>query len=241
MTSKSEAIRNFISAKLDENFNFSDKTLRKQAYIDFCLSDEGKAQGLDYAKHATLFHDEFKVVCKQKQIDPRTFGIMPRKMQDHVSANNNISATITPKPKAPSQHSQNQQQTPTTNPAQTAPQQTAPNIAITPDLTKITAKTFFNIVRMKKKNWADLDEAELEALAQGWTPVFQKYLQTNSIFIPALMSLFAVVVPRMADEKAQTQSDDKPKDDKKKAQQKDDITTEGFDPKKFRKENNLPT
>lgn len=239
MTSKSEAIRNFVSQKLDENFNFSDKALKKQAFVEFCASEEGKAVGLDYSTNATLFNDEFKVVCKQRGIDPRTFGIMPRKMQDHVKSPD-INATITPKPKTSSQ----QQQTapsPTASPQQTQTQQ----IAIGVDLVKITAKTFFNIVRMKKKNWSDLDEAELEALGQGWLPVFQRYLQTNSIFIPAFMSLAAVVVPRMADEKAQNQDSNKPQDEKKKTRQSDDIQpddikSEGFDPKKFRKEMNLP-
>ena len=224
---KSEVIREHIRNNFDKNIDWSNPDVRKKTFQELCESENGTKNGITWAKHQTLFIAQFKKVCKEKNLDPQTFGLARPKVE-FVKTSSEIKSTITPKPKESKKFQQEQKaaQTQTITIDKdgkpiSPTQPTEPEIVITKELVQVTFKTLFGMVRWKFKDFDALTKEEIDSLGTAWLPVFQKYLEQNWLFwgIP-LVTTAGIILPRIAkmknpDEKKEEKKKEKPKEEKK--------------------------
>ena len=100
--SKSEAIREWIRSQFEASFDFSNRALTKEKFKEHFESEETQKLGINFDKHRSLFIDMLKGVCREKKIDPTTFGYSREKIT-FVKSTTDSTLNITPKPKGSKQ------------------------------------------------------------------------------------------------------------------------------------------
>lgn len=220
---RSESIREFIRKKLDEKFDFSNEKARLVEFKTWCDEPTQKKAGFEFAKHRTLFTEQLKKVCTERNIDPTTFGLSRPKIS-FAQTSGQVTAEIKPQPKSATPQPQESMQPPQTTPTQPpAPIKDEDKIEIDEEFVEITFKVFFEGVRIKMKSWKSLSDDELERLGQAWLPLFKKYLQNNwGLWGLPILTTLGIIAERRADSKTEESESKQDKELEKKFENSDE-------------------
>ena len=188
----SEILRDWIRGLFEQNHDFSNREITKQKFKEHFESEQNKNLLITWDKHNTLFIEQFKRICKERKIDPATFGYSNPKKTFVKVESGQVKATVTPKPKS-SQTEQAQQAAQPTSPATTA--MTEPEkIEITDDqskeLTKIAIKTADGIFFKKYPDAKPFSDDETNTRILLCNPVLRplwEKLGANVLFAASVM------------------------------------------------------
>ena len=197
--SKSEAIREWIRSRFEENFDFSNRELTKQKFKEHFESDENQKLGINFDKHRSLFIDMLKGVCREKKIDPTTYGYSREKVS-FTRSSNDSTLNVTPKPKSSTKPESTETKSDLT--AKTSTESTtSEQSTITPltddesvKLVRIIAKIGGNVLHAWKDKFEKFDNEELDELAVGCNPLLKPYLEKHGgKVLVALGSILSVM------------------------------------------------
>lgn len=185
MPNKSESIREFIRDLFNQSHDFSNRELNKTKFVEHFESEANKPLGITWKEHQTLFVDQFKSVCKEKNISPSTYGYAKEK-KTFASSGTEKQWDTQPKPKQVAGQT-NTTQNPGIKSVQSAghaPQSEPKQETITPlteeesfRLCRIIGKTAANVINAKYEKFTPLDDAEADELGAALNPILKPYLE----------------------------------------------------------------
>jgi len=177
---KSQAIRDWIRKQFDLKFDWSNRELTKLEFQKFFEHGESeiKALEINWKKHHTLFLDQLKKICKEKNISPTTYGYAEKKITYMPKpSEKEPKVTIQPKPKGGAAEITKIETEAEKTTGEEAPKRIILSIEQSEKLTRIIWKIIGNILHAWKEGFDKFDEEELEELALGWNPLFKPYLE----------------------------------------------------------------
>lgn len=220
---KSETIREFIRTQFKTNFDFTNKDARQKLFQDYCISAEGKAAGLDWNKHNTLFLSNFKKICRELKKDPTMYGLSRDKVE-FKSSSDDGQVSIKPRPKG---FKSPQGQAPS-QPPKEGEQPTQPvlddGVVMQWDakLTGITLNTFYSLLQKKWTSLLPLSQEEKDTLGAAWQPLFQKYLSKNwGLWGTPLIVTAGILSGKFSEARANAPPEEKKSDDKQEEKKPD--------------------
>lgn len=176
---KSQTIRDWIRKQFDLKFDWSNRELTRLEFQKFFEHGESeiKALEINWKKHHTLFLDQLKVICKEKNISPTTYGYAEKKITFMPKTEKEPKVTIQPKPKGGATEIVKIETEAEKVAGEEAPKRIILSIEQSEKLTRIIWKIIGNILHAWKEAFDKFDEEELEELALGWNPLFKPYLE----------------------------------------------------------------
>lgn len=235
----SDTLRNWISQKFDESYDFSLQSSRKLDLDNFISTY--KERGWKAKSVRPSYSRILDETMKNRGIDPKTIGKQTKRPKLGGSAN--IQATITPKPVAgqvetPSQSPQvdNTQQ----NNQGAAPQVGAPPAGLPPvnpyaqsfdsDGVGATFSALTTMIRMAYPEMEMLSEIEKNSLGKMWLPFFQKYMTENMAVVGVpLLATFGMLIPKITKARKLHNENQAKKDKEEKTKKEKEEKKDGFD------------
>lgn len=238
MANKSELIREFIRELFGQNHDFSNRELNKQKFAEHFESEANKPLQISWKEHQTLFVDQFKIVCKEKNVEPSTYGYAKEK-KSFVKKGTDTQWNTQPKPKEIAQ--QNNQAMQATNNQQAQQNQQLPE-KITPltdeesfKLCRIIAKTCGNMAHAAKEKFEAFSDEESDELGAALNPILKPYLERHGGKWFTLLFVGGSIVAKRA-EAFKKDTKDK-KDSEKEPEKKPEPTKDELDAfEKWKKE-----
>jgi len=204
---KSKVARDFWRKVFNDNLidlHNSDK--RKEIVNEFFSNPENKKLGWHPTKDRRQFRLAFNHIAKENKFNVHDIGIKPTpKVSKSVKGSMNISATTDEKKVHPLFEKQNE--TPDTEKVSDAVKQPIPNTQqLTEQAVQYSAQsigsifeTMFKIMRVRFPEMSELSHDEKIALGESWTPIFNTYLQGNSIWVMPMLVTAPIVLTRIAE------------------------------------------
>ena len=203
---KSNSLREHISKKLDEKFDYSSKSKRGNDVTDFMKGHPqfGKLDDKKDRDRVSKLHNQIlKEILKNRNIDARSVGL--EKKPFSPKPNQDMLSEITPDPQAsdPKQPTlPGQTTTPSTTPTDTSSLTIIPpnqNEHMTEDMVSAFFNACFISIRIAYPELDALTDKEKENLGKMWLPGFKKYLSENWAYVGLpLMATLGMFAPKIA-------------------------------------------
>ena len=177
---KSETIREWIRGLFSENFDFSNRDLSKEKFKEKFESEENKQLEISWNRHQTLFIKCLKSVCKEKNVDVRTYGYAREKIKfSQSSSDSQAVVNIQPKPKGGKIETKPSQELgkPSTEIGERPPTITPISEEQATKLTRICWRVCGSVLHAWKEKFQKFDNDELEELSIAWEPLLKPYLE----------------------------------------------------------------
>lgn len=199
-SSLADLLRNHINSKLQNNFDYSLASNRKQDILDFIEANKGTLtkEQLNIKTIRPSHNTALDECLKNKGIDPQSIGRKTKKPKFM----GDLQATITPEPQAGTVD-QTQKQKPTgaqVGQAGVGEVQQVQPIIFDEKAVSATLNAFFLMFKMGYPDLELLTNDEKESLGKVWLPAFNKYMTENwaMIGIPFLATL-GIFIPKIVE------------------------------------------
>ena len=202
---KSKVARDFWRKVFNDNLidlHNSDK--RKEIVNEFFANPENKKLGWHPTKDRRQFRLAFNHIAKENKFNVHDIGIKPTpKVSKSVKGSMNISAKTDEKKVHPLF---NKPDKPDTEKVSQAVKQPIPNTQqLTEQAVQYSAQsigsifeTMFRIMRVRFPEISELSHDEKIAMGEAWSPIFNTYLQGNSIWVMPMLITAPIVLTRVA-------------------------------------------